>query len=141
MYGIPVTERSLTIEVKLTTITVGSQIVFPDNQIIRGENIVVYGIESFTSTQIATTPAGNSVVTSSGATGLILNFLDDKSINLVNQMPYYALNAASNSGVVREFKPFACVLQKSFVTITNASGLTVNQSAFFNLIYKPLAKK
>lgn len=140
MYGIPVTERSLTIEVKLTSISVGSQIIFPDNQIIRGQNIVVYGIESFTADQITSTPAGNTVVSSTGALGLILNFLDDKSINLVNQMPYYALNAATNSGVVREFKPFACVLQKSFVTITNATGLSVGQSAFFNLIYKPLAK-
>lgn len=140
MYGIPVTERSLTIEVKLTTVSVGAQIIFPDNQIIRGQNIVVYGIESFTSSQITTTPSNNTVVSSDGALGLVLNFLDDKSINLVNQMPYYALNAASNSGVVREFKPFKCVLQKSFVTITNATNLSVGQSAFFNLIYKPLAK-
>jgi hypothetical protein len=140
MYGIPVTERSLTIEVRLTTVSVGAQIIFPDNQIIRGQNIVVYGIESFTSDQITTTPSNNTVVSASGALGLILNFLDDKSINLVNQMPYFALNAASNSGVVREFKPFKCVLQKSFVTITNATNLSVGQSAFFNLIYKPLAK-
>jgi hypothetical protein len=140
MYGIPVTERSLTIEVKLTSTSIGAQIVFPDNQIIRGENIVVYGIESFTSDQITVTPSGNSVVSSTGAKGIILNFLDDKSINLVNQMPYFALNAASNSGVVREFKPFKCVLQKSFVTVTDASGLSVGQSVFFNLIYKPLAK-
>jgi hypothetical protein len=140
MYGIPVTERSLTIEVRLTSVSVGAQIIFPDNQIIRGQNIVVYGIESFTNEQIATTPSNNSVVSPDGALGLILNFLDDKSINLVNQMPYFALNAATNSGVVREFKPFKCVLQKSFVTITNASNLSVGQSAFFNLIYKPLAK-
>ena len=140
MYGIPVTERSLTIEVRLTSVSVGAQIIFPDNQIIRGQNIVVYGIESFTNEQSATTPSNNSVVSPDGALGLILNFLDDKSINLVNQMPYFALNAATNSGVVREFKPFKCVLQKSFVTITNASNLSVGQSAFFNLIYKPLAK-
>jgi hypothetical protein len=140
MYGIPVTERSLTIEVRLTSISVGAQIVFPDNQIIRGQNIVVYGIESFTSDQITYTPSSNQVVSPTAALGLIINFLDDKSINLVNQMPYFALNAATNSGVVREFKPFQCVLTKSFVTITNNTGLTVGQSAFFNLIYKPLAK-
>lgn len=141
MYGIPVTERSLSIEVKLTTTAVGAQIIFPDNQIIRGNNIVVYGIESYTSTQITTTPSGNTVITDAGAGGITLNFLDDKSINLVNQIPYLALNAAINSGVVREFKPFKCVLQKSFITITQSGSLSVGQSAFFNLIYKPLSSK
>ena len=135
MYGIPVTERSLTVEVKLTSVNNGSQFVFPDNQIIRGQNVTVYGIEVFTADQVTKSPGGNDLVTLDGAKGLVLNFLDDNSINKVNQMPYYSLVASYNSGVVREFKPFKMVLQKCFVQVTDSTNLTANQAILVNLIY------
>jgi hypothetical protein len=135
MYGIPVTERSLTVEVKLTSVTNGSQFIFPDNQIIRGQEVTVYGIEVFTADQVTKTPGGNTLISSAGAQGLVLNFLDNNSINKVNQMPYYSLVAAYNSGVVREFKPFKMVLQKCFVQVTDSSNLTANQAILINLIY------
>jgi hypothetical protein len=135
MYGIPVTERSLTVEVKLTSVTNGSQFIFPDNQIIRGQEVTVYGIEVFTADQVTKTPGVNTLISSAGAQGLVLNFLDNNSINKVNQMPYYSLVAAYNSGVVREFKPFKMVLQKCFVQVTDSSNLTANQAILINLIY------
>jgi hypothetical protein len=138
MYGIPVTERSLVVEVQLTSINQGTQFVFPDNQIIRGQNIMVYGFESYTASSVTKTPSGNSLVTDSGASGLTLNFLDDKSINLVNQIPYNALNTYLMGGVVREFKPFRMVLQKSFVSISDSTNLSINQSILLNILYKPL---
>jgi hypothetical protein len=138
MYGIPTTERSLVVEVQLTSINQGSQFVFPDNQIIRGQNIMVYGFEAYTSSTVSKTPSGNSLVTDNGASGLTLNFLDDKSINLVNQIPYNALNTYLLGGVVREFKPFRMVLQKSFVSISDSTSLTINQSILLNILYKPV---
>jgi hypothetical protein len=135
MYGIPVTERSLTVEVKLTSVSNGSQFIFPDNQIIRNEEVTVYGIEVFTSDQATKTPGGNTLVTELGAQGLVLNFLDNNSINKVNQMPYYSLVSSYNSGVVREFKPFKMVLQKCFVQVTDSTNLTANQAILVNLIY------
>jgi hypothetical protein len=138
MYGIPTIERSLVVEVQLTSINQGSQFVFPDNQIIRGQNIMVYGFEAYTSSTVSKTPSGNSLVTDNGASGLTLNFLDDKSINLVNQIPYNALNTYLLGGVVREFKPFRMVLQKSFVSISDSTSLTINQSILLNILYKPV---
>jgi len=137
MYGIVVTERCLTIEVKLTSIATQLPFAFPDNQIIRQKSVMVYGIETFTSTQASKSPAGNDLVNDNGAKGLILNFLDNTSVNLVNQLPYYSLVTQANSGIIREFKPFECVLQKSFVTIVDTTNLTANQSILINLIYKP----
>ena len=138
MYGIPTTERSLVVEVQLTSINQGTQFVFPDNQIIRGQNIMVYGFETFTQSTVSKTPSGNTLVSDNGGGGLTLNFLDDKSINLVNQMPYNALNTYLLGGVVREFKPFRMVLQKSFVSISDGTNLTVNQSILLNIIYRPI---
>lgn len=134
----PVTHRCLTVEVQLSSIGVGNQFLFPDNQIIRGQNIMVYGIETFTSSTVAYSPSGYTMVTDAGASNLTLNFLDDKSINLVNQLPYQALNSYIMSGVVREFKPFRMVLTKSFVSISNATNLTVNQAILVNILYKPV---
>jgi hypothetical protein len=138
MYGIPITERSLVVEVQLTSVNVGTQFVFPDNQIIRGQNIMVYGFETYSSESVSKTPSGNTLVSISGGAGLTLNFLDDKSINLVNQIPYNALNTYVMGGVLREFKPFRMVLQKSFVSISDSTSLTANQSILLNILYKPL---
>ena len=44
MYGVPIINRSLTIEVKLTSVAVGQTFQFPDNQIIRGQEVTVYAI-------------------------------------------------------------------------------------------------
>jgi hypothetical protein len=134
----PVTNRCLTVEVQLTSVGVGSQFLFPDNQIIRGQNIMVYGIETYTASTVANSPSGYTMVTDSGAANLTLNFLDDKSINLVNQLPYQALNSYIMSGVIREFKPFRMVLTKSFVAISSATNLSVNQAILVNILYKPV---
>lgn len=130
--------RSLTVEVQLTSISAGNQFLFPDNQIIRGQGIKVYGIETYTSSTVGYSPSGYAMVSDAGASNLTLNFLDDQSINLVNQMPYQALNSYIMSGTVREFKPFRMVLTKSFVSISNTTNLSVNQAILVNLIYKTL---
>ena len=93
-----VTHRCLTVEVQLTSIGTGNQFLFPDNQIIRSQNIMVYGVESFTSSTVVYSPSGYSMVSDAGAANLTLNFLDDHSINLINQLPYQAINSYIMSG-------------------------------------------
>lgn len=134
----PVIHRCLTVEVQLTSIGTGNQFLFPDNQIIRGQNIMVYGIETFTNSTVGYSPSGYTMVTDAGASNLTLNFLDDHSINLVNQVPYQALNSYIMSGTSREFKPFRMVLTKSFVAISNTTNLSANQAILVNLLYKPV---
>jgi hypothetical protein len=136
MYGVPIINRSLTIEVKLTSNSAGQTFQFPDNQIIRGQSVTVYAIEAFTRTQCTKSPSSLDVVTQAGATGLSVTFQDNSSINRVYEIPYYTLLAYLNGGFIREFKPFKCVLSKSFVKILDGANITANDVAFFNIVYK-----
>lgn len=136
MYGVPIINRSLTIEVKLTSTSVGQTFQFPDNQIIRGQEVTVYAIEAFTSTQCAKSPSSLDIVTAAGSTGLVVTFQDNTSINRVYEIPYYTLLSYLNGGFIREFQPFKCVLSKSYIKILDGTNLTANQAAFFNIVYR-----
>lgn len=136
MYGVPIINRSLTIEVKLTSVAVGQVFQFPDNQIIRGQEVTVYAIEAFSDTQVSKSPNSNDVISALGAAGLVVTFQDSTSTNRVYEIPYYTLLSYLNGGIIREFKPFRCILSKSYVKILDATNINVNEAAFFNLVYK-----
>jgi hypothetical protein len=136
MYGVPIINRSLTIEVKLTSVAVGQTFQFPDNQIIRGQEVTVYAIEAFNAVQCTKTPSSLDVVTLAGSANLVVTFQDASSINRVFEIPYYTLISYLNGGMIREFKPFKCVLSKSYVKILDGTSLTANQAAFFNIVYR-----
>jgi len=136
MYGVPIINRSLTIEVKLTSVSAGQIFQFPDNQIIRGQEVTVYAIEAFTDTQVTKTPSSNTVVSAAGGAGLVVTLQDNTSTNRVYEIPYYTLLSYLNGGFIREFKPFKCILSKSYVKVLDGTNLTANEAAFFNLVYK-----
>lgn len=136
MYGVPIINRSLTIEVKLTSVAVGQTFQFPDNQIIRGQEVTVYAIEAFNAVQCTKTPSSLDVVTLAGSANLSVTFQDNTSINRVFELPYYTLISYLNGGMIREFKPFKCILSKSYVKILDSTSLTANQAAYFNIVYR-----
>lgn len=138
MYGIPVFRRTLGIEVKLTQLGNGAAFKFPDNQIIRGDGVLVHGINCFSSSQLTISPAGNNIVIAAGLTGLVLSLQDESTANRVYQHPAFDFNSAQNNGLIREFKPFRLVLQNSYVTIVDITNLTVNYSLYFVILYTKL---
>lgn len=140
MYGVVVTEKSLLVEVAITSTSTGSIFTLPDNQILRQPNVEVYGVEVFNNSQLSLSPGGRAVVTPSGSLGIAVTLQDNKSINRINQAPYLSLNTAVNNGIIREFKPFKMVLTKSFITILNGSDLSTGQAAVINIIYKEFSK-
>jgi hypothetical protein len=137
MYGVPVIERSLGIEVNIKTANIGDQFFFPDNQIIRASRIRVYGIEAFTVTQLAKTPGALTTISAAGSLGLVLNFVDSGNANRVYQIPYYTFISSLNAGMIREFKPFECMLTKSFIQLTD-STVVAGTGAYLHIIYKQI---
>lgn len=140
MYGVVVTEKSLLVEVAITSTATGSIFTLPDNQILRQPNVEVYGVEVFNNSQLSKSPGGRSVVNPSGSLGIAVTLQDNKSINRINQAPYLSLNTAVNNGIIREFKPFKMVLTKSFITILDGTDITAGQAAVINIIYKEFSK-
>ena len=134
MYGIPVIRRCLSLEINLRSIAQGSQIPFPDNNILRQAGVKIIGIDAFTSSQLASTSSGGTVISDADALKITVNCLDDRNIVIANQLPYYNLISTYNNGVIREFKPFNLIVQKSFIQINAA--ITANQFAVLNIIYE-----
>jgi hypothetical protein len=128
-------KRSQIIEAQITgTPTVGKRYFFTDIPQLARLNIIIYGIEAFTSTQLAVSPqSGNAVVGTS--TGIALTLRDQNKLEFAYQIPYYTLIRANNSGLVVLFTPKTINLTDCFVQLTSTTGITANDVACFNLYY------
>lgn len=135
MYGVVVIKRALGIEVALKTANNGDQFFLPDNQIIRGQRIRVYGIEAFCVEQLTKTPGALTMETLNGCLGLMLNFVDAGNSNRVYQIPFFTFISSENGGFIREFEPFEIVLTKSFVSVADGTNITAGNGVYFSLIY------
>jgi len=135
MYGVVVIKRSLGVEVNIKSVNNGDQFFLPDNQIIRGQRVRVYGIECFSGDQLTKTPGGLTMASASAVLGLMVNFVDAGNSNRVYQIPFFTFQSSLNGGFIREFEPFEIVLTKSFVQVVDGAILTAGEGVYFHLIY------
>jgi hypothetical protein len=133
--GIPVRNRDITIEVKITSAQLGDTFTFNVNDIITNDVVLVYAAQAFSADQLAFSPGGRPVIASADVTGLTVNLVDRHAANKVNQAPYFDLVSTLNLGYSRMLNPFHLVLDKSFITITNPGTLAAGQSAVFSFMY------
>lgn len=130
-----VVKRSQIIEAKISgTPATNKRYFFTDIPQLSRLNIVVYGIEAFTTTQLAVSPqSGANVVGTS--TGITLTLRDQTKTEKVYQMPYYTLIRSNNSGLVVLFTPMTINLTDCYVQLVSTSGINANEVACFNLYY------
>ena len=129
-------KRSQLIEAQFTgTPAAGKKYQFTEIPNISRNNIIVYGFEAFTATQLAVTPNNNTVVASSVSDQLVVTLIDNDNKERVYQLPYYTAIRSLNGGFVLMVKPFILNLTRSYVQITSASGINANEVASFNLYY------
>lgn len=128
-------KRSQIIEAQITgTPTVGKRYFFTDIPQLARLNIVIYGLEAFTSTQLAVSPqSGANVVSTS--TGIAVTLRDQNKLEFAYQIPYYTLIRANNSGLVVLFTPKTINLTDCFVQLTSTTSINANDVACFNLYY------
>ena len=129
-------KRSQLIEAQFTgTPATGKKYQFTEIPNISRNNIVVYGFEAFTATQLAVTPNNNTVVASGVSDQLVVTLIDNDNKERVYQLPYYTAIRSLNGGFVLMVKPFILNLTRSYVQITSATGISANEVASFNLYY------
>jgi len=128
-------KRSQIIEAEISgTPTVGKRYFFNDIPNLSKLNIVVYGLEAFTDSQLAVSPqSGKNVVGAS--TGIAVTLRDQYKTEFAYQIPYYTLIRANNSGLVVLFTPKTINLTDCYIQLTNTAGLTAGEVACFNLYY------
>jgi hypothetical protein len=129
-------KRSQLIEAQFTgTPAAGKKYQFTEIPNISRNNIIVYGFEAFTATQLAVTPNNNTVVGSGVSDQLVVTLIDSDNKERIYQLPYYTAIRSLNGGFVLMVKPFILNLTRSYVQITSATGINANEVASFNLYY------
>jgi hypothetical protein len=129
-------KRSQLVEAQFTgTVAVGKKYAFTQVPNISRNNIIIYGFEVFTATQLSTTPSNNTVVPATAAPNIVITFVDDNNVERIYQIPYYALVSSLNGGFIRMVKPFILNLTKSYVQCVSTSNISTDQVASVNLYY------
>lgn len=138
MFGIVVTQKYCSVEINLGAVLpgAGSNINFPNVPQLQYANI--YGIEAITGNELLTSTTGKTLVTT--LTGLVAVF-QEKNFDRVYQYPVYNLNTISRYGIIPAFKPFVIDWQKSYIKITNVTGLSANESIVFGFHYQDGPRK
>lgn len=135
MYNL-IIKRSQLIEAQITgTPAAGKKYPFTQVPNISRNNIIVYGFEVFTASQLAVTPNNNTVISAGALTGLTATFVDENNVERVYQIPGYTLVSSLNGGFIRMVKPFIFNLTKSYIQMTDVSSVNTDEVASLNLYY------
>ena len=129
-----VIKRSQIVEAKLQgNLAVGNRYYFKDIPNLSRNNVVIYGIEAFTDSELSVAPSGATTVGS--ATGIVVTLRDNQKKEFMYNVPYYTLIRANNAGLIVMMKPRIINLTDCYVSLTSTTGLTLNEVAAFNLYY------
>ena len=127
-------KRSQIVEARLAgSLAVGNRYYFQDIPNLSRNNVILYGIEAFTDSQLAVAPSGNTVVGAS--TGIVVTLRDNMKQEFMYQVPYFTLIRANNAGLIVMMKPRIINLTDCYVELTSTSGLTLNEVVAFNFYY------
>jgi len=130
-------EKSILVELKITSVGIGTNISFNDVPQLRGKYI--QAVEVFTATQVAKTQTQQTTVADAGKNGILVN-LDVDSDVIIENIPYYTLISSNNGGLIREFKNLKLNINKSNIYIGDPTNIVVNTCALFCFYYtdKPI---
>ena len=129
----PIIEKSYLVEINLGTIAVQKQINFAFIPQLEGSTI--YGVQTFSASQLTTSPNGSTVVSTAGLSNITVTLVvgDTQDVYL---LPCSDLNSPLIYGFIRMINNKRLNLTKSFITIQSVASLVNNDSVLFNFIYK-----
>lgn len=129
-------KRSQLVEAQIVgTAAAGKKYQFTEVPNISRNNIIIYGFEAFTSTQLSTTPNNNAVVAVGVADQICVTLVDSENRERIYQLPYYTAIRSLNGGFVLMVQPFVLNLTRSYIQLTDATGVVSNSVASINLYY------
>ena len=117
------------------TPTVNRRYKFNDIPNLSRNNIILYGIEAYSASQLSKTSDGSDVVSAADALGLTVTLKDNQNNEFIYQMPYYNLIRSVNGGFVILLEPKIINLTDCYVQINNVLSLANGDEAVFNFYY------
>ena len=129
-------KRSQLVRAKVTgTPTVGNQYFYTDVPNLSRNNILLYGFELFTATQLSKTPQNETVVAASTVDQIVLTWRDNKKQEFIYQMAAYTAVRSLNGGFIVLMKPRLINLTDSYIQLTDTTGVNTNEVVAVNLYY------
>tara|TARA_R110000868_G_scaffold22785_2_gene93057 strand:+ start:752 stop:1168 length:417 start_codon:yes stop_codon:yes gene_type:complete len=117
------------------TPTVNRRYKFNDIPNLSRNNIILYGIEAFSSSQLANTADGSDVISAADTLGVTVTLKDNQNNEFIYQIPYSDLIRSNNGGFVILLEPKIINLTDCYVQINNTLGITTGDQAVFNFFY------
>ena len=117
------------------TPTVNRRYKFNDIPNLSRNNIILYGIEAYSASQLSNTSDGSDVVALADTLGITVTLKDNQNNEFIYQMPYYNLIRSENGGFVILLEPKIINLTDCYVQINNVLSLADGDEAVFNFYY------
>ncbi len=130
-------KRSQIVEAQFTgTPAVGKKYQFLEVPNLSRNNILLYGYEVYSRTQLRATPLGNDVILAADVHNIVLSFRDTNKVEFVYQAPIYSLIRSNVGGFITMITPRLINLTDSYVQITSAANtITTDEVVAVNLYY------
>ncbi len=129
-------KRSQLVEAQFTgTPAAGKKYQFTEVPNISRNNIIIYGFEAFSAAQLSVTPNNNTVIAAADTDQICITLVDSENRERIYQLPYYTAIRSQNGGFVLMVQPFVLNLTRSYVQLTDATGVSTNEVACINLYY------
>lgn len=136
MYNL-VVKRSQLVEAQIVGApATGKRYQFTEIPNLSRNNVVLYGIEAYSATQLAVSPNNNTVIANAQIDQLCLTLVDNNNQELIYQLPYYSAIRSLNGGFPFLVKPFVLNLTRSYIQLTDSTGFSANQVALINIYYQ-----
>jgi hypothetical protein len=129
-------KRSQLAEAQITgSVAVGKKYNFLEIPNLSRNNILLYGFEVYSATQLSNTPNGNAVITAANIPNVVVSFRDTNKVEFVYQVPTYSLIRANVGGFITMITPRLINLTDSYIQLTATGTIAVDQVLAVNLYY------
>lgn len=129
-------KRSQLAEAQVTgSVAVGKKYNFVEIPNLSRNNILLYGFEVYSATQLSVTPNGNNVIAAADIQNVVLSFRDTNKVEFVYQVPTFSLIRANVGGFITMITPRLINLTDSYIQLTAVGGINVNEVLAVNLYY------
>ena len=131
-----VIKQSQTVEAVFEgSVAAGRRYSFREVPNISRNNLVLYGIEAFSATQLSTSPLGKTVIAAADTDQILVTLKDTNNEEFIYQMPYYNLIRSNVGGFITVLEPRVINLTDCYVELTDTTGVAADESCVFNLYY------
>lgn len=108
---------------------------FLDVPNISQNNCLVYGLEVFSATQLATTPNNNTVLAAADIDKVTVTLRDVNKREFMYQVPAYTLIRSNTGGFITMIQPRVINLTDCYIQLTGTSGIASDEVLAINLYY------